>query len=944
MRIAMKRIMWSVGILLLFASVTALWYFQFNSTSPRMNSIGIMEKTEKGSGEDPEARARWEWKRVRSPYTNSVPENIRAKELAFAQSIPTKEEFARSSLQKGQAAQLFTWSRRGPANVGGRTRALAIDVSNESIILAGGVSGGMWRSTDGGASWTRATSLAIDNQSVTCLTQDTRSAKTNIWYYGTGEYSGSSGSGVGAFYSGDGIFKSTDGGVNWSVLSTTSTGIPQSFDNFFDYVWNVATDPSNAAQDEVYAATYGALFRSTNGGTSWAATRGGSPTYSPFVDVAVTSAGVVYATLSSESTTKGIWRSTDGVTWANITPAGFPSTYRRIVIGIAPSDEAQVYFLAETPSGGTLNHSFWKYTYLSGDGTGAGGSWVNRSANMPAFGAPVGDFDSQASYDLIVKVKPDNADVVFLGGTNLYRSTDGYATTGNTTWIGGYATANNVSSYANQHADQHSMAFLPSNASVLFAGHDGGISKTTNNLASTVSWSFLNNGYYSTQFYTVAIDHATSGNNVIVGGMQDNGTWRVNSTSGTAAWSGPFSIGGDGAYCAVADGRTFYYVSSQNGNVYRYTLDGGFAEATWTKVVPTGAANFLFVNPLVLDPNNSNVMYLAGGDRVWRNSDLSAIPNFSNSTTAVNWSQFSNAVLSGEALASFGIGKTASGGGASTRLYFGTDVGNVYRFDNASNTSSTATDVTGANFPSSAPYVSCLAVNPANDNEVIAVFSNYEVQSLFYTTNGGTSWTNVSGNMEAPPFDGSGDGPSCRWAAIVPTTQGTTYFVGTSVGLYSATALSGSTTWVQEGASTIGNVIVDMIDFRTSDGLVVVGTHANGVFSTNVVVSTPRAENTLPTGYVLNQNYPNPFNPSTTIRYSLPERSHVKITVFDAAGREISILRNREENAGKHEVQWDAKDAHGISVASGVYFYTLTALGEGSEVKFTRSEKMTLVK
>jgi hypothetical protein len=283
-----------------------------------------------------------------------------------------------------------------------------------------------------------------------------------------------------------------------------------------------------------------------------------------------------------------------------------------------------------------------------------------------------------------------------------------------------------------------------------------------------------------------------------------------------------------------------------------------------------------------------------------------------------------------------------SKGGTANRLYIGSNAASVYKIDNANIGNPTLTVVTGSNFPASG-NVGCLAVNPSDANEVLAVFTNYEIQSLFYTTDGGTSWTNVSGDLEQNA-NGSGNGPSCRWGAIVQTAQGKTFFVATSIGLYSTTSLSGSTVWAQEGASNIGNVVCDMIDYRISDGLVVVATHGNGVFSTNVVVSAPRTENTLPTSYVLNQNYPNPFNPSTTIRYSLPERAQVKISVYDAAGREISVLRNREEEAGQHEVQWNAKDARGNSVSSGVYFYTLTALGEGNDLKFTRTEKMTLVK
>jgi hypothetical protein len=135
---------------------------------------------------------------LRDPATNEIPRGIRQREMEFARTLPTKE--AQSSLNKGQAA---SWISRGPWNVGGRTRALGIDVSNVNVILAGGVSGGMWRSADGGATWSKRTAPG-SLHSVTCLAQDRRTGQTATWYYGTGELLGNSASGGGAGYRGDG--------------------------------------------------------------------------------------------------------------------------------------------------------------------------------------------------------------------------------------------------------------------------------------------------------------------------------------------------------------------------------------------------------------------------------------------------------------------------------------------------------------------------------------------------------------------------------------------------------------------------------------------------------------------------------------------------------------------------------------------------------------------
>ncbi|MGN6568457.1 MAG: WD40/YVTN/BNR-like repeat-containing protein, partial [Flavipsychrobacter sp.] len=477
-----------------------------------------------GSDEDANARENYEWMRLHDPATGKIPGHIRERELAFAAGLPSDKDISRFSKTTS-----LTWQQRGPWNVGGRTRALAIDASNENILIAGSCSGGMWRSTDQGTTWTSITP-ADQYKSVSCLAQDTRSGHTNVWYYGTGEAFGASASATGAYYLGNGIYKSTDGGLTWSVLTATAGTSLTALDTWGDLIWNLVTDASNATQDVVYAAAYGGIYRSADGGTSWTKVAGTS-TASYFTDVAITKTGVVYATLSSDGGQKGLYRSADGVTFTNITPAGFPTNYNRIKIGISPSDETQVYFLGNTPGAGQPDtnylgavewNSLWRYTYVSGDGSGAGGSWQDRSSNLPSSGGLFDKFTSQGSYDLVVKVKPNDTNTVFIGGTNLYRSTSGFADNSHTAFIGGYvqgATLPVVNNYPNHHPDQHELVFLPGNPDKMISSNDGGIFKTNDNTAANVSWTSLDNGSITTMFYTCAIDHAET-NDIIIGGAQ----------------------------------------------------------------------------------------------------------------------------------------------------------------------------------------------------------------------------------------------------------------------------------------------------------------------------------------------------------------------------------------------------------------------------------------
>ncbi len=199
--------------MLLFTGFFAVLLFLFSKqlkslelTKP--NPKIINEKMATGSEDNPYARLDYEFQRTKDPKTGRVPYRIREKELRYAKTLPNREEIGWSHGERDN--RTVSWARRGPFNVGGRTRALAIDINDENIILAGGVSGGMWRSTDGGASWNMTTAPG-DLHSVTAVAQDPTSP--DIWYYGTGEKNGNSAedaSGGGhenALYLGNGIYK-----------------------------------------------------------------------------------------------------------------------------------------------------------------------------------------------------------------------------------------------------------------------------------------------------------------------------------------------------------------------------------------------------------------------------------------------------------------------------------------------------------------------------------------------------------------------------------------------------------------------------------------------------------------------------------------------------------------------------------------------------------------
>lgn len=749
--------------------------------------------------DDPSGRLAYEVLRLKDPSTGKIPSTIHQMELKYFE-----EELRNQSSNSRVAANLIQWTNRGPFNVGGRTRALAIDISDENVILAGGVSGGVWRSENGGDSWSKTTN-SNELQSVTAIAQDTRSGHTNVWYYTTGEFSGNSASGSGAFYRGDGIFRSIDGGLNWELLPSTSTNTAEE-SNVFDINHEIAVSPLNGT---VFLANWTGIYKSENGGNSWNLSFDIND--SDWTDVAVDSQGNVYAFHNENGVIKSV---DNGTSWTNISSSSFPTFggNARGELAIAASNEDVVYLLAEANT--TSGYSLWRYDANTN-------SWTDRSLGIPQLGGRTGDFDSQGGYDLLIKVKPNDEDFVVIGGTNIFRSTDGFSSDEATDWIGGYTPENtSFGLYTNHHPDQHCMVFYPSDPNKAISGNDGGL-QVTNDIRSTinntepVSWVPINNGYLTTQSYAVSIGPG----NLIMSGFQDNGTWRVNSEDPSESWTDPF--GGDGSYNAFNSNGTNTYVSAQNAFLYRIVYDANDIDriVQFVEFFDGDGKNPLFISPFYIDTKDDNIFYLGGMTTLHVNT--------SAETGSINlgWKEINLPNGTGR-ISELGV----IGNGS---VYVGTTAGEFYKIEGAQNSSPSITELDNSLFANS--YISGIGVNENNADEILLTVSNYSVKSIFFSDDGGVSWAHVSGNLEVND-DGSGSGPSVRSARILG--DGEVYIVGTSVGLYTTRILNGENTiWEQEDLSNLGAVVVEHLAIRNEDGLVVAGTHGNGIFSAKIATN-----------------------------------------------------------------------------------------------------------
>lgn len=786
----------------------------------------VINATKKGKKKTLEERAQfnegrllYEFYRQVNPNTGRISARDKELEREESKNVPLADD---GSISRVSAPN---YVNRGPGNLGGRTRSLVYDKSDPTgnTILAGAISGGVFRTTNGGTSWTKV-SAQDEIHNVTTIAQDPRPGFQNIWYYGTGESLGNSASLSGAFYYGRGIWKSVDSGLSWTQI-TTSNSVQETFDSRFDFVHRLAVHPVTG---DLYAGIAGQLARYN--GTTWTAERNDTAaSSSKLVDVIITSTGRVYCAFSgnSQTTIRGIWTSPTGIgAWTRIADNGTPTGWSmntssgRVVLGLAPSNENILYALylktGTTPSPG--DSDLWRWNQATT-------TWTNFSSKIPDEpGGSAGNdpFNSQGAYDLVVNVKPDDENFVVIGGTNAYKISN--INTGSFVRIGGYGNPNNYAQWnvggVTHHPDVHTLVFNPITTSILLSGTDGGIHQTNDINASSVSWVNLNNKYQTYQYYHVNMDPQSASDGVI-GGAQDNGTTAGGTIFGLTNLTNMTSVfSGDGVAAAISRDNACvpFFMGSQGGNLYRDCPTGAI-------ITPTGSVSE-FVTYFHLDPDNNSNLYYAGRDVLWKT-------NSSSTVTAGTWTNMGATSLKGHTDYFQTFSTTRGTYNASTSyLLLGGDEGHIYRLNDPRNATSfsAAVEITppGATigFPS---IVTGLAIHPTNRNIVLATYSNYGTQSIFYTTNATAAtptWTLVERNLASH---------SIRSAAITQVNGQTLFYVGTARGLYSTTDPT-TTDWVRQGANEIGYALVSSLAYRHADGTLLIGTHGNGMYQSKITL------------------------------------------------------------------------------------------------------------
>lgn len=849
-----------------------------------------------------EERLLYEYYRQVNPITGKIPREEKLLELEHSIKAKLKTNSARS-IQT-------TYQNRGPSNIGGRTRALVIDKTNSNIMLAGGVSSGVFRTTNGGASWTKVSSND-EIHNVTAIAQDP--TNTNIWYYGTGESIGNSAGSIYINapnpYYGQGIWKSTDGGINWTQMPITLTPVndPTVYDNDFDFIFNLAVHPTTG---DLFAAVPGKIIRIYNNGSNKTDELfSGSTSYNRHTDVVITPGGRVYAGFSGTNATsyKGVWTSPTGVGSYTRISTGVFTPVGRVVLALAPSNPNKLYVLFDNGNvgncaSGTQEADLWMWNQSTPGFTNYSSVLPLETCHNPPPPQTSKDpnnnpFSIQKGYDLVVRVKPDNENFVVIGGTNVYKKPNITDLGSRFVRIGGYINNTSYAVYDTpsgdpHHPDIHALVFDPNNSNLMYTGTDGGVHKTANVTASTVNWTSLNNNYQTVQYYHVNID-PLSGSDIVIGGAQDNGT----TIGGTGAGLPNITehidyVGGDGGAAAISrDGACLpFFVSAQKGVVYRIFNGGGgcpsYEEITPEdqSLVPPEPYPSEFVTLFHLDPVNNNTIYYAAHGTLLRTTN-------STTVTSSTWSDLgdTNSVFGhGDYFQSFATSWGTYD--ASSYLLMGGDEGHIYRLDdprNAGRTLSNAVDITPPTatigFPS---IISGLAVHPSNNNIILATYANYGINSIYLSSNKGTSWTLVERNLSAH---------SIRSAAIVEDKGEIHYFVGTARGLYSSPDPT-TTDWVREAQTQIGFALVSDLKYRPSDHKLLIGTHGNGMYEATIS-STLGLEDIENISSAI-KLYPNPVHDNLNIKLPQADGNKVAYSVLNLSGQRIfsGILDNESLN------------------------------------------------
>jgi hypothetical protein len=529
--------------------------------------------------EGPEYAGFREYLMTMNPETRRIPPKAGLRNALFI-----REE---SRLGKLKSGGLFNWEEI-PSNTGGRTRAVMYDPDDPEHrkVWAGAVTGGLWYREDihGQGDW-KAVNDFWPGLSVSCMAYDPNDPR--IFYTGTGEgqtaviiYRESSGQGTG-------IWKSPDGGTTWDLLPSTED---------LGYITDIAVR-NESGKSVIYAAAISGiyegsihpeqprdgLYRSDDAGETWSQVLpvipGETMPYSP-AQIEISPGGRIFVGTMRNFRLKGggrILYSDNGVDWKvvdDFVPRIMSrSTYNipgRVILACAPSDDRVVYAILAGGDSDVRSGFVYSRGVMIIKSVDGGVNWAAVNMPPPHKGEEEGEWSYLAWHALAAAVQPDNPDVVWVGGLDLYRSDDGGLTWDQKTLWWNFGENFNPYYPVYVHADQHSLIYRPGSSTELLNSNDGGVFITTDAGEPGPRFEEINQGYNTLQYYTCAI-HPEPDRRYFLGGCQDNGTFRTTSfpTSKDASVSY-----GDGSYCFIDRNEPNIQISSSQFNSFYYSTDG----------------------------------------------------------------------------------------------------------------------------------------------------------------------------------------------------------------------------------------------------------------------------------------------------------------------------------------------------------------------------------
>lgn len=821
--------------------------------------------------------------------------------------VPKKSLYQSHLASKSQAVRSYTppieWEGTD-AMMGGRTRMMMFDPNDpdHETVWAGGVTGGLWINyeiSDEDSRWDAVgdfwSSLAISS-----MAYDPNN--TQVLYIGTGEaqtariiYRESSGVGVG-------IFKSSNAGDTWDLLASTEQ---------FDYITDIAVRDENGTS-AIYACVASGLYqggtfqshptdgvyRSINGGETWEQVLPNIPDSpgKPFApaDIEISSAGRIFI---------GTMENLDGNGGATVlfSDTGLPGSWTifgdyntlitndpeynipaRTLISVSPSDPDIVY--AQMAAGFTDNFTFYWGRYMA-KSTNGGESW---SSITP----PASDWSTLAWHAFVLRVDPLDPDILYTGGLDLWRSSNG-----GTTWkhISDWMLMYNGGGDDYVHADQHNIQFMPGSYKKALFSSDGGIFLTnTANYASPV-FKQRNQGYNTLQFYSCAI-HPGANTDEYIGGLQDNGTLKY---IGTPLTINDMIDGGDGAYCFWDEESPNVYITSTYYNSYKAWRNGNIHDYisgnSGTFVSPAdyhSYNNILYSNATNFSGGYANMLLRVTG--IPENVDYSLVDIGTNSTvafSAVTASKYSPV--------------------GTSNLFVGTQAGLLYKILNASDIPQ-AIEIGSPSFPTA--NISSIAIGSSEDILVVT-FSNYGVSSVWFTNDGGVNWQEKETNLPDMPI---------RWALFHPENDGQV-MLATELGIWATNTLLEATTEWSPANAQMGNVRVDMLRLRAADNVVLAASHGRGLFTASYVkdVYTSIGDNQISSPQL--SLYPNPAHSVATISWPYENGASATLLVTDLTGKIVyqdNIQMVAQNNEYTFDVSTFAKGTYVVSLRQNTKVYS----------------------